>query len=168
MNQRIALTGFARTGKDEIGKILVEWHGYERRAFGDIIKKQLDPLISEQLGFSAFTEDDKQKQGIRGVLEQWGMANYDAITDELFSGMPERCVNTRLCRAQEARRWIEEGGEIWNVTRPNVRPATEWEFEMWQEIEHEIGFDRCVRNDGTLAKLRSKILEIANLNRDSV
>lgn len=37
---RIALTGFARTGKDAVGKILID-QGYQRVALGDLIKDDL-------------------------------------------------------------------------------------------------------------------------------
>jgi len=43
--RHIALTGYARTGKDKIGEVLVGL-GYTRHAFGDIIKAQVSQAAS--------------------------------------------------------------------------------------------------------------------------
>lgn len=45
--KHIALTGYARTGKDKIGEVLVGL-GYKRHAFGDIIKAQVSQSASGQ------------------------------------------------------------------------------------------------------------------------
>ena len=93
--------------------------GYERSSFGDIIKRQLDPIIRLHFGFSAFTTDQNQKARIRRTLESWGEDNYAAIFQEYFSNLPARSVNTRLVRVTEAEEWLLRGG----VTRRNDRVA---------------------------------------------
>ena len=112
----IALTGYARAGKDEAAKPLID-AGWARRCFGDVIKRQIDPIVREYLNFSAFTENDGQKQQIRPILEQWGEVNYDGIMLEFFESLPPRCVNTRLCRVREAREWRKRGGIVVEVRR---------------------------------------------------
>ena len=62
---------------------------------------QFDRLYRNE-GNGTFTEVTAEKARIRRTLESWGEDNYDAILDELFDGLPERCVNTRLCRVREA------------------------------------------------------------------
>lgn len=50
----IGLCGYGGTGKDEVGRILVENHGYKRFAKGDLIKEAawlIDPLIRDQRTF---------------------------------------------------------------------------------------------------------------------
>jgi len=98
--KRIALTGYGGCGKDELARPLVA-HGYTRRCFGDVIKRQLDPLIREHFGFSAFTSDLAEKAKIRPILEQWGECNYDRVAGEFFDTVPEYCVNTRISRMGE-------------------------------------------------------------------
>lgn len=161
-NALVALTGYSRAGKDEAGKVLIE-AGWERRAFGDIIKRQLDPLVRQHLGHSAFTEDDKLKSNIRPVLEYWGEANYDNVMAEFFRDLPPRCVNTRLCRVREAREWRARGGVVVLVQRgkpvPGGRlemnsPHTEWESRMVRELLNGDAVDVVLVNDGGIDDLR--------------
>jgi hypothetical protein len=106
MANLIAFAGYAREGKDAAAQRLIA-DGWKRCAFGDIIKRQMDPLINHHLGFSAFTEDDTQKKKIRPILEQWGEVNYDGVMREFFDTLPARAVNTRLVRLREAKEWME-------------------------------------------------------------
>ena len=74
---RIALHGYARTGKDSAGKVLMQLCPQMKRvAFGDLIKEDLRSLVETHLGIDPFTEDDNQKRVIRDVLVAWGYANY--------------------------------------------------------------------------------------------
>ena len=102
MADLIAFAGYAREGKDAAAQRLIT-SGWKRCAVGDIIKRQMDPLINHHLGFSAFTEDDTQKKQIRPILEQWGEVNYDGVMREFFDTLPSRAVNTRLVRLREAK-----------------------------------------------------------------
>lgn len=45
----IGLCGYARSGKDTIGKLMVEKLGFKKIAFGDILKKDLDEHIRPQV-----------------------------------------------------------------------------------------------------------------------
>lgn len=151
---RIAFCGYSRTGKDSAAIPLIE-AGHTRRCFGDIIKRQLDPIIQKHFGFSAFTEVTAEKARIRRTLESWGEDNYDAILDELFDGLPERCVNTRLCRVREARRWREVGGILIEVVREGVGPSTPWEEATMREMRAAGLVDGELPNHGTVAELQS-------------
>ncbi len=91
----VAFAGYAGAGKDEAAKALLEI-GYTRRNFGDYIKAELDPLVQQCFGFSAFTEVRERKSMIRAILEQWGEARYDALLARMLEDLPERCVNTHL------------------------------------------------------------------------
>lgn len=129
----IAFAGYAGSGKDTAALRLIE-RGFKRVCFGDIIKRQIDPLIQEHLGFSAFTEDREQKTLIRGVLEQWGDANYEKIGEEFFRDLPPLAVNTRLVRVREAEKWVDGGGIILVVNRPGVEPSSKWEEQCLKEL----------------------------------
>lgn len=154
---RIALTGYSRTGKDAVGEILVSM-GFTRKAMGDIIKQQLDQLVREHLGFSAFTENDKEKRLIRELLVHWGYANYPNIYQEYFANLPEYCVNTRIFRLQEAIEWALRGGVIWGVHRPGVIPAEVKEYEEIVAIKEHGLISAVIENDGTLEDLRIKTM----------
>lgn len=162
---RIAFSGYAGAGKDTAASGLIKV-GFKRVCFGDIIKRQLDPMIRENLGFSAFTEDRCQKRLIRGVLEQWGEANYDAITEEFFRELPDWAVNTRLVRIREAKRWIEAGGYIIIVERPGVEPATQWEADRVRELSQWVwenpGSGTSISNNGSVEDLLRKVDIIVN------
>src|ERR1035437_2563151 len=45
----IGLLGYARSGKDSIGKKLIEQHGFKRISFGDILKIDLDNQMKEEV-----------------------------------------------------------------------------------------------------------------------
>ena len=60
MANLIAFAGYAREGKDAAATRLISL-GWKRIAFGDIIKRQIDSLVQQHLGFSAFTENDTKR-----------------------------------------------------------------------------------------------------------
>lgn len=160
MNKRIAFAGYAGVGKDEAAKPLIA-RGYKRCCFGDIIKKQIDPVVRQHLGFSAFTEDREQKKSIRRTLESWGEDNYDGIMREFFGNLPELAVNTRLVRTREAEEWRRQGGTIVLICRPGVAAATRWEEERLQELDACGFIDQVICNDGTAADLHLKMVLFA-------
>jgi hypothetical protein len=152
----VAFTGYAGAGKDVAAEPLIA-AGYSRRCFGDIIKGQIDPLIQKYLGFSAFTENRVQKAVIRPLLETWGEANYDSIMEEFFDTLPERAVNTRLCRTREAEEWVARGGKIFEVRRPRVGPATDWERNELASLRRAGLIYDTIDNDATVDNLHDLI-----------
>lgn len=157
---RIALHGYARTGKDTVGRILMdEVAGMQRVAFGDIIKGDLDELVRNHLGFSAFTENDVEKKRIREVLVHWGYANYESIEHRFFSALPLLAVNTRLFRPREAELWIKSGGVVWEVTRPGTEPVEPREAAELLACREAGYISRVVANDGSIDDLRVRTLD---------
>ena len=186
----IALTGYSRSGKDTAADHLVSL-GYERRAFGDIIKglvRDAGPStfrffrdwlldtgreqarISEiaygwalvkHCGIDPFTQDDSVKPFLRALLEDYGIYRYDEVTSTFFSTLPAKCVNSRLCRAQEAGEWKKRGGIIVEVVRPGGKPHTDQE-RRWVEELHEAGLiDTILKNDDSIDRLNRAISLIA-------
>lgn len=154
----IAFAGYSGSGKDEAAKALYPL-GYVRHNFADLIKQQLDYVVSEYKGFSAFTEDREQKKSIRRTLEAWGEDNYQAIFDEYFAHMPAKAVNTRLVRVQEATEWKRRGGVILLVVMPHLTAATAWEQENLNQLRWAGMLDVIVGNGGTVAELHQGILD---------
>jgi hypothetical protein len=162
----IAFTGYGRAGKDEAAKALIN-AGYARKCFGDIIKGQLDELIRRHFGFSAFTEVDAEKAKIRRTLQYWGEDNYDAVFKEFFNTLPERCVNTRLCRVREAEEWRKRGGVIIEIRRPGVQPETEWAREQVASLRSRKLITTVIDNDSTVPALHQAIHELFELDAPS-
>ena len=156
MANLIAFAGYAREGKDAAATRLINL-GWKRIAFGDIIKRQIDSLVQQHLGFSAFTENDTQKKQIRPILEQWGEVNYDVVMKEFFDSLPNYAVNTRLVRLREAKEWIKRGGIILRIRRPGVEPATEWERTRLQELYDGGVIHDTIINDSSIDVLWDRV-----------
>ena len=156
---RIALVGSPRTGKDEVGKILVKNHGFSRVAYGDYVKRDLDPLIREHFGFSAFTEVDEEKNKIRGVLLHWGTDNKDSITRRLYANLPPRAVNTRAIRFNEVKEWHDRGGLVVEVFRPGFTGCGPAEEEAEVKAVADAGLiDHTICNMGSVIDLEDHVL----------
>jgi hypothetical protein len=80
MTNLIGLVGFARSGKNSFSDFFIEninKNSEPRRCFKPTsfaypIRQELDSLLTEKLGISAFTEDPKEKEIIRPLLVCWG------------------------------------------------------------------------------------------------
>jgi hypothetical protein len=186
----IALTGYSRSGKDTAANALVSI-GYERRAFGDIIKSMVDDAdyklfsvfhgwlketgrnqsridsitygwnLVKVVGVSPFTQDDDTKLLLRPLLEDYGIWKYKLVTDLFFSIMPKLCVNSRLCRAAEGKRWRDEGGIIVEIVRPGNKAHTEVEAGWVKELNDAGLIDITVHNNGFQKQLEDAIKDIA-------
>lgn len=70
----IGIGGYARVGKDTVGKSILTYAAvvlnkpYKRVAFADELKKEIDPFVKENFGFSVFSANDEQKKIIRPLL----------------------------------------------------------------------------------------------------
>jgi hypothetical protein len=163
----IAFTGYAGAGKDEAAAPLIA-AGWQRRAFGDVIKGIFDALVQEHLGFSAFTADRALKSRIRGLLVHGGEAFYDTVFDTYFHALftDDRLpplVNTRLMRLREAVKWKECGGIIIEVVRPGVHAAEPCEAAWLAEISAAGHIDHRILNGGTVQALHQAVCAIAGI-----
>lgn len=147
----IGLVGYAGVGKDTVGSILVEDHGYQRVAFADALKD-----IARAIGWNG----QKDAAG-RGLLQALGMA----CREHLYSGVwidrafrdvdfdkPTVITDVRLHNEIAA---VElKGGAIIEVTREGVGPAnmhvTEYE---WGKVEP----DATIDNNGDMDELRESV-----------
>lgn len=142
----VALSGYAGSGKDALGQILVENHGFTRVAFADAIKRK-----ALEYGW----DGQKDTQG-RALLQNLGSAirayNPDFwLQIAMEQVMQYDCVVITDCRfANEVEAIKTNGGIVVRVERPGVGPAND------HMSEHELGPANCnikIDNNGTLEDL---------------
>ncbi|WP_328967950.1 deoxynucleotide monophosphate kinase family protein [Streptomyces sp. NBC_00239] len=177
----IGLIGRARSGKDTVGRILLDHGGYERVAFADPLKAaalKLDPLIhtdhpsgverlSEILATpNALTWEDAKDMfpEVRRILQELGAA-MRAID-------PEFWLRAGLARAEEVNRQTGRPAVVTDVRYPNEadslkragfhliyvdRPGIP---HLTHESEGALGpvdADFVIENDGSLDDLKERV-----------
>ena len=88
----IGVAGYARTGKDTFGSILIKQLGdlgisCKKLSLAFELKSDLDNFLTEKFGISAFTENSKEKNFIRPLLI---------------------CYGTELMRKKDPEYWIKK------------------------------------------------------------
>lgn len=121
----IALTGEMRSGKDEVGKILVEEYGFVRYAFGDGIRKVTRKLFPHEF-----------EQGVkpRKLLQEFGQEQVEryprvwvdaCFREMLYDGVDpieDNVVITDLRQPHEYEALVESGFIIVRVnTKGHIR-----------------------------------------------
>ena len=175
MSTIIGLTGYARSGKDTVGEILTEFHGFRRVAFGDTLKliaEDLNPVLPVDGGFEAFErlatmldvyggwEKVKDEQpSSRDLLVRLGNSLRKRIPGiEVAAtigdvGLMERVVNTNVYHPEELKAYEEHpGGATVRVCREGYGPANADELRTGQ---HPV--DYTIHNDGTIDDLHREV-----------
>lgn len=181
----IALSGFARSGKDETAKVLVEEFGFVQVAFADKLREMLYALNPYVLGeFDGMGHPHTAVRLLQNVIDEYGWNGYK----ETMFGDEIRRLLQRL--GTEAGRqtlwdtiWIDaalsnlddnakvvvsdarffnefdavrhRGGEVWRIERPGVGPANSHASEM-EAIDYP-RFSAYIYNDGTLEDLADQV-----------
>lgn len=138
----IGISGKAQHGKDTLGKMLVENHGYTRFAFADPLKEmayRIDPMISgtqslawlvDQMGWEEAKKIPEVRRflqylghGAREVLDKgvWirrTMRDVDAMIKE-----GHRVVITDMRYLNEVDAVIKRNGYVVRVNRPDAGPT---------------------------------------------
>ena len=130
----IGITGYARSGKDTIGEILVREHHYVRFAFADPIKEMIQAMLEMSADdLEACKDEVLQDLGVtpRHLMQtlgtEWGR---DTIDKELWINLlkrkiilqadlhPEKNIVVTDVRFPEEAEMIRSlGGSIWKVRR---------------------------------------------------
>jgi hypothetical protein len=178
------LSGYARSGKDEAAKVLVEEHGFTRIAFADKLRDflyALNPIINptperyfvahlapkrlreviDLYGWDGYKETDHVDE-IRGLLQRLGteagrQTLWDSIwIDAAFHGLdPAGNYVVTDCRfPNEAEAVRQRGGKIVRVTRSGVGPANGHPSETSLD---DYKFDWELDNSGTLEEYHQLI-----------
>jgi hypothetical protein len=163
----IGLSGYARSGKDTVGKRLVDNHEFLNYAFANFIKDLLfymNPIIDDK-EFRLFDvvkaygwEVAKTKfPEVRRLLQVLGVGARNTFRDtfwidELVRTIPSdrNIVITDVRFKNEADRIKELGGQIWRIERSGVSAVndhiSEHDLDNWE-------FDAYIHNNSSLEDL---------------
>ena len=170
----VGLAGFARSGKDSVGRVLVA-NGFVRRSFASPMRValcRLNPLVDTCNGVMPLMDAlyllgsweglKERAPGVRVLLQRLGsdvgreMFGEDFWVGQAFKGLKdESYVFTDVRFPNEAEAIRGRGGVVWNVVRPGVGVAN------GHVSECALGgfvFDETVVNDGSLEDLEGKVL----------
>lgn len=182
----IGLAGYARVGKDEAAKVLVEEFGFTRVAFADKLREvlyALNPIVKYEGPYdkyhrgdwrmqdviNEFTWDGYKETGfsyeIRQLLQRLGteagrQTLWDSIwVDAAFAGVSEdaKVVVTDCRFPNEAQAIKDRGGQVWRVAREGIGPANSHASETSLDTW---AFDWRIHNSGDLEEYHENIRRI--------
>ena len=157
MKKLIGITGYARSGKDTFyqrASIYLQKDGKKsfRVAFADRLKNELDSLLIEHMGISAFTEDDREKELIRPLLVTYGTELRRKVNPNCWIESAQPLVIDHLSKdeyvfvtdvrfANEAE-WITmNGGILVHVARSGIQPANHEEHKQYVRMKKFINYN---------------------------
>lgn len=177
----VGLSGYGLVGKDEVGRILTEKHGFTRFAKGDLIKDaalainpliEVFPVVSLRLsvlvgdsGWDGVKKLDDGRRFLQNLADEmvevcgrdvWNDALYVEVDRHFKKAAEKPVVLTRLSLPIECAPIKERGGQVWRVERPGYGPANSHPNEIALD---SYPFDRIITNDGSLADLEVKVAE---------
>jgi hypothetical protein len=171
----IGLSGYARSGKDEVAKILVEDYGYKRIAFADKIRELLletNPQVKDGfrvesvVGAYGWDQAKVLFPEIRRLLQDLGVGARKLFGDTFWVdqvvgqfghswwGYNTNVVITDVRFTNEAQAIKGKGGQIWRINRPGTKAIND------HVSEHDLdGYkvDKILKNEGTLENLRELV-----------
>lgn len=169
----VAFSGYARSGKDEAAKALVEL-GFRRVAFADKLRDfllALDPIVapyevrvSEVIRMHGWDGYKGTSYGpeVRQLLQRLGTeCGRDLLYENVWVDAalkdvtPESNFVVTDCRfPNEAAAVKSRGGKIYRIVRPGVGPANDHPSETSLD---DYTFDGILINDGTLDEFHQKV-----------
>ena len=128
----LGLTGYAKSGKDSIAKIFVNDYGYQRVAFADNIKKEMNLFLKE----AVYNDVIKRNEHL-AFWNKYGIRKFDDIeffTENLelkkvirpyiiWYGEKLRTINGRFCWINRA--LSEDGKDMDKIVLSDVRRLAE-------------------------------------------
>ena len=133
----IGLSGYARSGKDTVAKILIDKYGYTRIGFADSIREfllRINPILSDGHRLGEYVkmygwEITKAQTEVRRLLQETGTVARDMfgadfwvsqVVREMGKNPDKKYVITDVRFQNEASMIKLNGGQIWRVERPEV------------------------------------------------
>lgn len=167
----IGVTGYARYGKDTVGRILTEHHGYRRIGFADNVRKTalaLDPIIESSTGARLSEivalhgwEYAKELHEVRRTLQRMGTEvgrnhfGRDVWINMALKGVKEYTVVTDVRFPNEAEAIKERGGVIWRVLRSVSSGVSTWHASEAHIMSLPV--DHMLFNNGTIEDLGAAV-----------
>jgi hypothetical protein len=174
MNDYIALSGAARSGKDTVADYLVKNYGYVKVSFASPIREALyrlnpeidvdgyDMRLATAVKLLGWEQLKTASNGIRGLMQRMG----SEVGREMFG--PNIWVDIALKEAEKYEKVVfpdcrfpnealavsNAGGVVWRVERPGVTAANEHESETALDSYE---FSQIIANDGSLEDLWKSI-----------
>jgi len=164
----IGLSGYARSGKDEVAKVLVEKYNFSRVAFADPIRKLLwdmNPIVKDG-GFTlqgivnAYGWDAAKTQfpEVRRLLQDLGVGARTRLGDDVWviaalremDDPNKNYVVTDVRFENEATTIKVAGGELWRIQRPGVEAVNR---HISETALDGYKWDKVLHNGGTLKDL---------------
>ena len=173
----VGLSGYARSGKDEVAKVLVEEYGFKRIAFADKIREllfEMDPPLpvgvsTERhiVGLQNFVEiygwdESKKHPNVRAMLQNLGVGARNVFGEEFWIAQALRQVHftenwvitdVRFKNEAEAIKEYDDA-QLWRVKRVGVEAVNDHISEHDLDDYH---FDQILKNEGTLEDFHQKV-----------
>jgi hypothetical protein len=175
----IAISGYARSGKDTIGDILVSL-GFQKVAFADKLREallELNPIITfdtisnqpirynEIIDLVGYERAKTIYPEIRNLLQKLSTQVGRNVLDEdiwinLLTSKLTKNNNWVItdCRfPNEAQAIKNYDGNIWQVVRPDICAANS---HISEHALNGFNFDQVIINDGTIEDLADKVYSL--------
>jgi hypothetical protein len=175
----IGISGYARTGKDEVAKILVDEFGFTRTAFADKLREcvyALNPLVTfewetvrpvylqeviDRYGWDG-VKSSMYGDEVRRLLQRFGtevgrnILGQNVWVKATFDVMDDtkNYIITDCRFKNEADSIVANGGKMWRIERPGVGPVNDHISEIGLD---QFPFDAKINNDGSLTDLRESV-----------
>lgn len=166
----VALSGYSRSGKDTVGKILVDHWGAERRALADPIRAvlmEMDLWLHDGVKLNNLLNDhgwDWVKAHYSEAVD-WmiglgnGMrrhVNPDVWIPAMFKDpQPELLVVTDVRYPNEMNALVRAGAISWRIEREGCQPRG------MDSFLDDYKFTSYIENNGTLEELAEKVERLA-------
>lgn len=175
----IGMSGYAQSGKDTVGKILVDQRGFRRLAFADSLRQlaiEVDPVVAvydlgptlvhlSEVVESYGWEGAKQVREGRRFLQDLGTSCREILDPDCWIKPVERqllsdrgfpTVITDVRFPNEAKLIKQLGGVVWRISRPGFgavnEHASERAMDSW-------AFDHVFVNDASITELSHHVHE---------
>lgn len=168
----IGLSGYARSGKDEVAKILVEKYDYKRMAFADPIREfvlKVNPILETghrvgELVKEFGWEVAKSKDETRRLLQATGIVARELFGQEFWIEQLLKNIeyensivipDVRFKNEMAIIRQME--GKVFRVVRTGVKPVNSHISEV--ELD-DAYFEAHILNEGTLEDLDNYVTNL--------
>lgn len=165
----IGLAGYARSGKDEVAKILVKNYGYERVAFADSIKEfllKVNPILENGKRLNEVTQEfgwdiAKAQSETRRLMQEVGVTARTLFGEDFWIGLAlkkigynDRVVISDVRFRNEINAIHSLEGKVFRVMREGVGPINSHISEKDIDGAYVNGY---IPNNGTLQELEEYV-----------